>query len=287
MNNHKFEYTTNQDQYFNYCLWSYIPVSTVESKLRSVNLLFNSFEVAELSNKIFDIVASIRNNIGIFRTVWGVKWLENKLAWEFYFYDYKRWERDISIKKVFQALRPYINCQINANDEIPYFMFSIDIDKQILANSKLEKINMYIGNPGSTVSSGIAYSVRMNQTQLENFYFFFDAETQLEDAAAKIACSAYLDGRIIDIHKIIIPEFKSCKTICVANKRNHDTVYFSEVNINQLLVFLQKFNYPLEIINFVKTNQSKLDHLLYDIGFDYKRQGEDIIIVKSGYYGVF
>jgi len=54
MNNYEFEYTTNQDQYFNYCLWPYIPVSAVENKFRSVNLLFNSFEVAELPNKVFE-----------------------------------------------------------------------------------------------------------------------------------------------------------------------------------------------------------------------------------------
>ena len=287
MNNYKFEYTNNQDQYFNYCLWPYIPVSAVENKFRSVNLLLNSFEVAELPNKALNVVASIRKNIGIFRTVWGIKWLQNKLAWEFYFYDYQRWERDVSMTKVFQAIKPYINCEINAKDEIPYFMFSIDIDKQILANSKLEKINMYIGNPGSNVSSGISYSVGVNQTQLENFYFFFDAKKQLEDAAAKIACSAYLDGRAIDINKILLPEFRECKTICVANKRNHDTIYFSEVNVEQLLLFLQKFHYPLEIINFVKSNKTLLDHMLYDIGFDYKIQDEDLIIIKSGYYGIF
>jgi hypothetical protein len=46
-------------------------------------------------------------------------------------------------------------------------------------------------------------------------------------------------------------------------------------------------NYPGELISFIEKNRSKLDHLQYDVGYDYKMDGKDLMILKSGYYGVF
>ena len=66
-----------------------------------------------------------------------------------------------------------------------------------------------------------------------------------------------------------------------------NTVYFSGVNVDQLLVFLNRLAYPAEIIRFVQENRGKLDHLLYDVGFDYVARGAGLEFVKSGYYGVF
>jgi len=45
--------------------------------------------------------------------------------------------------------------------------------------------------------------------------------------------------------------------------------------------------YPRELMAFVEQNRSKLDHLLYDAGFDYRMEGKELRILKSGYYGIF
>ncbi|HIK07652.1 MAG TPA: hypothetical protein IGS40_23685 [Trichormus sp. M33_DOE_039] len=283
-----FEYTTTHDKYFNYCLWPYTPVAPVENKFRAVNLLFNSFKIAGIDKQALPIVQSIREEIGLFQTVWGIKWLGNRLVWEFYFYDYQRRERNISMQRVLEAIAPYIRCNVSPKDNFPYFMFSLDIDAELVAGTRpLETIHMYIGNPGSTVSSGIAYAISDHQTQLENFYFFFNTAQQLSDVASKICCSAHVDCQQIDIYQILWTELQNCQTICLANKQKCDTIYFSGINVDQLLIFLTKLGYPTKIIEFVKTNRVKLSHLLYDVGFDYRAEEKNIVILKSGYYGIF
>ncbi len=124
-------------------------------------------------------------------------------------------------------------------------------------------------------------------TTLENFYFFFDAQRHLEEAAAKIACSARFDATQLPIERILWPELTSCHTICVANKPQCDTVYFSGVDVDQLRYFLKTLEYPAAIVDFVDEHRSKLDHLLYDVGFDYFVRDGQIQLSKSGYYGVF
>jgi hypothetical protein len=298
----RLQYTTEQDQYYNYCWWPYLPVAATENKLRPVNLLWQSFSAAGLDARAWQLVQMIRDEIGLFRTVWGIKWLPQtatpfggpansvpgRLAWEYYFYDYQRREREISISRVLRAIRPLIRSDVPVNEGLPYFMFSLDVNAELLAGERvLDVVHMYVGNPGSRVSSGIAYAVTSAGSQLENFYFFFDAQRDLREAAEKIACAAHVDLTQINIDRLLIPELRNCHTICVANKQRNDTVYFSGVNVDQLLFFLTSLHYPTELISFVRANRDQLDHLLYDVGFDYVGRGDEIAVVKSGFYGIF
>jgi hypothetical protein len=146
---------------------------------------------------------------------------------------------------------------------------------------------MYIGNTGSSVSSGIAYSVKKERTRLENFYYFFDAKRQMKEIVGKASCSAYLAAGQVDMSQILWPELLDCSVIVVANKQRNDSVYFSRINVDQLIFFLERMGYPDEICRFVEVHRSELDHLLYDVGFDYRLEGDELVILKSGYYGTF
>jgi hypothetical protein len=137
------------------------------------------------------------------------------------------------------------------------------------------------------VSSGICYSLTEAGLVLDNLYYFFDARAELETISAKIACSAYLDLRKIDINQILWRKMLDCQTIVVANKKNRDSVYFSRIRIDQLIYFMKRLDYPEELISYMVDNQDDLDHLLYDVGFDYVMEDGNIRILKSGYYGVF
>ncbi len=284
----RYEYATEDDHYFNYCLWPYRPVAPTEDKFRGINVLYQSFDFAGIDARAYAFVESIRDAIGAFQTVFGIKQIDGRMGWEFYFYDYLRKDRKVSISKVIEAISPYARCDIRPNEKLPYFMFSIDVDSDLVSGRRdLDVVHMYVGNVGSKVSSGIAYALRPQTTTLENFYFFFDAKTQMMEAADKICCSAFVDVSTINIDKILWPQLRDCRTICVANKQRNDCVYFSEINVDQLLFFLKALAYPREIIAFFEANRGRLDHLLYDVGLDYRVEGSDVRILKSGYYNVF
>lgn len=284
----RFEFATAQDPHVNYCLWQYHPAAPAEDKFRAVNLLYHSFALAGIDPRAYAMVDALRDAIGPFRTVFGIKLIDGRLGWEYYFYDYRRRSREVSISRVLAALQPFARCAIRPNESLPYFMFSIDIDDALAAGRReLDVVHMYVGNPGSTVSSGIAYALRPASATLENFYFFFDAKTQLEDAASKIFCSPHVDPAAIRPEGILLPELRDCHTICVANKQRNDCVYFSGVNVDQLLFFLERIGYPREIQAMVRENRASLDHLLYDVGIDYRIEDGKMQVLKSGYYGVF
>jgi len=282
------EYTSTQDAFFDFCLWEYRPAVPYENKFRSATLLFHSFDVMGAGERAFDLVRTVREGIGISSSVWGVKQLGGDIRWEFYFYDYRKRNRQKSITKVLDIIRPLIPCPITADESLDYFMFSIDLWTDLLSGAtNLEEIHMYIGNAGSTVSSGICYSLKKAGTRLENFYFFFDAKTQLDLIIDKICCSAYVDIGKIGLETILWPEMRECGVIVVANKQGNDAVYFSRINVDQLTFFMRRMNYPKEMISFVVANRNNLDHLQFDAGYDYRMEGSDLVILKSGYYGFF
>lgn len=284
----RYENVGKEDKFYDFCLWEYEPLTAVTGKFRPVNLLFQSFHVTEMPEDAFNLVLRIRECIGDSRTVWGIKNVENKVRWEFYFYDYRRLERSRSITKLLDIIKPYIRCEVKANENLHYFMFSIDITKELLLDEKeLDEIHMYIGNPGSTVSSGICYSLTSGPARLENFYFFFDAEKDAEDILDKIICSSCVDFTMIDMDEILLPGLKNCKVIVVANKQYNDSIYFSGIGINQLILFLKSMEYPERLVSFVEENRLQLDHLMFDAGFDYRMEENKLKIIKSGYYGIF
>lgn len=283
----QFEYTTEQDIFYDFCLWEYKPAVYPKNKLRSVNLLYNSFDAAGVNKRIFKLVQAIRQGIGISNTVWGTKQIGDGIRWEFYFYDYKRRERERSVTKLLNIIKPFADCKTGINENLDYFMFSIDIDDDLISGAKkLEEIHMYIGNPGSSVSSGICYSVKDSGTRLENYYFFFDAVKHRQEIIDKAYCSAYVDSRI-GVDRLFWPELRNCKIIVVANKQGNDAIYFSGITIGQLIIFLKKLNYPDKLVGFVEENRANLDHMLYDVGYDYRMEGNELVILKSGYYGIF
>lgn len=283
----RFEYATAADPALNYCLWQYTPAAPAEDKFRAVNLLWHSFELAGLDARAYAIIEAIRDAIGPFRTVFGIKLLPQGLAWELYFYDYARQGRCVSATRVQEALAPWVASPVRVNENLPYFMFSIDLDAAIVAGERpLDVVHLYIGNPHSLVSSGIAYAARERSMTLENFYFFFDAATQQREVADKISCSAHYDTTTLPVERIVLPELKDCQTICVANKQGHDCVYFSGITVEQLLFFLDWLRYPAALTGFVREHRSRLDHLRFDVGFDYRVEDGQLRVLKSGYYGV-
>jgi hypothetical protein len=282
------EYNTARDFFYDFCLWEYRPLTSPENKLSSVNLLYNSFEAGRVSERFFDSVGIIRRGFGFSKTVWGVKNLGGDIGWEFYFYDYKRRERERSVSRFIDIIRPLARCGIEINENLHYFMFSIDVDEDLLSAAReLDEIHLYIGNPGSTVSSGICYSLTKVGTRLENFYFFFDAKNQQKDIVVKAMTSAHLDTTRVVMDRVIRPELRDCNVIVVANKQGNDAIYFSRINVDQLILFLKQLGYPEEIVSFAEEKRNLLDHLLFDAGFDYRMIGGDLEIIKSGYYGFF
>ena len=282
------EHAIEGERLFDFCLWEYPPAAATGGKLRSVNLLRRSFEDEGVAAEGEAFIGALRAGLGASNSVWGIKQAEGRISWEFYFYDYDRLQRARSIPRVLSALAPRIRCDLRPGEHLPYFMFSLDFDRERLAGRRpLEDIQVYIGNIGSQVSSGICYEATAAGLRLKNQYYFFNARAERENIVGKATASVHFDPARVPLRELLWPELVDCGTIVLANKPDRDGVYFCRITVDQLLVFLRRMAFPATQVAFVEQHRDRLDHLLYDVGFDYCMDGNRLKIVKGAWYGVF
>ncbi len=277
------------DPYLNYCLWEYTPVTDGEGKLRASSLLFQAIQGMPAAERLRQIIRGIQAAVGDFRSVYGIKRVADRWDLEVYFYDYQRETRVLSIQRLQNSLAGELQLPSSVSEQIPYFMFSFDLNEQVAtAGGRIEKVHVYIGNPGASVSSGICYGFtdKPEPPEFENLYNFFSGEdrSSIED---KICCSVYPGNPQALLQTVLHEELRSCQTICLANKRHSCTVYFSGITVDQLCTFLHWQRYPENFVTFVHSHRALLDHLRYDVGVDYVVHKNDVRFVKSGIYGVF
>lgn len=282
------ERTAPRDRYADYCLWDYEPLAAPAGKLRSANLLWRAIEVSGGGPALVAACKALRAALGQGQTVYGVKQIGGRLSFEFYFYDYARLQRKVSITRVLSILAPWVKCPVTPFEQRPYFMFSIDLDQDIASGQRsLDTINVYVGNPGSSVSSGICYEQTTAGLRLANFYFFFDAKREMESIVGKICCSAHHDLPDFPLSSVLRPELtKNCAVIVVANKKFNDGIYFSRVPVDPLIGLLKQEGFPADLVSFAQQYRDDLDHLLYDVGLDYTVEAGRVKITKSAFYGL-
>jgi hypothetical protein len=277
------------DPPLDYCLWPYDrPAAAAPDALRTSALLYHSFAVAGLSDRMLALCDALQETVGPFGTVWGVKHAGAELSWEFYFYDYNRMERHFGTRDFIEATRGILEVTAPPADGMPYFMFSVEVDARHLSGElPVEQVDVYIGNPGSAVSSGICYGVSPRGVEMRNFYFFFDAPAHFHDIREKIVSNAFVPLRRLRIEDVLWLEMENAQRVVVANKRYNDGLYFSRIPVNELLFFMKRLAFPAPLIDFAQAHRGSLEHHLFDVGYDYlPSKGEGLDYLKGSYYGV-
>jgi hypothetical protein len=271
-----------------FCLWAYDPPAPVHpGSLAGINLLYAAAEQGGGLAAYRALAASLRRAVGPFRTVWGVKQDGERLSAEFYFYDYARLERATPFARIAAAFAPVAEVTVAVDEAIPYFMASIELPLPIGPGAaRIAAADVYIGNPGGGMTSGICYEASEAGLEMKNFYFFFDAQADWEAVVAKAGCSAHVPFGSIRPDALFPEWAREARVAVVANKRRHDALYLSGIGVDALLAFLRRFRYPAALIDYAAQRRDAFAHLQFDVGFDYRVEDGRLVTGKSSFYNV-
>jgi hypothetical protein len=276
------------DPCYDFCLWPYEPVVDAAGGWRSETILLQSFAAAGVTDEGLALIEAIRRAFGPFASVWGIKEIGGVIAWEFYFYDYERLSRTRSASGFLAAVSDRHASTLRPPEGRPYFMFSVPFGAgDLRGRTPISELDLYIGNPGSTVSSGICYLFDADGPTLKNFYFFFDAVAERREAMRKLSTSAHFSEADVWPSALAWPELMTCKTVVVANKARSDALYFSRVTIDQVVWFLNKVGFRADIAALIAENRDRYRHLYFDVGYDFEILDGRPKVVKSSLYGYF
>ena len=270
---------------FDYCYYPYPPKQPLEGKWRSSVLLLDSLEFSSEAQRFHELIAGVRRGLGENRTVVGIKKLGDQIFWELYFYNYGRADPRLSPSNLVEILRPHLRSSLVPYDWQKYFMISVDVSDDLLKRERLSGLHVYVHNVEER-PTGTSYLQDESGIRMENNYAFYRHGQDEKQMLKKVRDTALVDFTKVRVDEILREEYQPCRTICLANKASADAVYFSGIDIDQFLRFLHDFEYPDALVKPIEENRSKLDHLTFDIGWDYRAIDGRIEIVKSGYYGI-
>ncbi len=277
------QHTTAADRYFDYCLQPYDPLRDPRGKLRSESLLWNSLDVAGAPPSLDEALRAIQGSAGRDMTVCGIKHHEGRIWWELYFYDRLKEDAAVRADSIITTVAPWFRVRPRPRETVPYFMFSFDLHPQTAAGGSVDVVNLYL--PYYEVQGGRSYKLSEERLEMDNVYRFLHPKLEIREILHEIRQSVFVDFNRVSLARMLIPELIDCNRICVAKKRFADAVYYSGIDVGQLLFFLRRFGYPAAIEEFVAQHRGVLDHLRFDVGIDYTMQPDgSVTMTKSSYY---
>jgi hypothetical protein len=275
------------DPPLDFCLWPYSrPAPPQQGALRSSALLHASFALAG-APAMAAVAEALQRRLGRFATVYGVKWAAGRMSWEFYLYDYARWERRLGAVQLAEALEGVADVRVRADEATPYFMVSVELgSEQAAGSAPVETLDLYMGLPDSQLSAGACYGLTRQGLELRNIYHFFDAARR-EDALALAFASPRFDARRVAPEALFWPEMAGARSLVVASKRWCDGLYFSRIGVDALIAFLRRAEFPSALTDFALARRDALSHHLFDVGYDHA-VGPDgrPRILKGSFYGL-
>jgi hypothetical protein len=272
------------DRFHDYILGEYLPSGVFENHLRSVNLLFESFALAGVEEKGRALVAHLREQLGAFRTVWGIKFAPSKptiLGWELYFYDFERIHPDLNLPHLIEIFAPFLAIEATEPFPLPWHMVSVSFGIQELQKAHAPlPLNVYV--------DARSYELIGKRLELRNLYTFHHPRTEIDQVIHRLKCSLHLQAQDREsLVQLLPPELLRCDRVCVANKRWADALYFSQISTTAVRRFLQTHRWPEHFLRYFDHYSREMQHLRWDVGRDFRWTPDGLVTEKTGFYGSF
>lgn len=262
---------------------SYVPPSPPIGKLQSVTVLLASVGADE-RQPWEDLCMRLQAGLGLGRTVWGVTHDDAGVSWELYFYRMSQGrEGEVTYPDVVSVL-PEFAWESRLIDHPNVAMFSVELraegDHRLALSSP---VNIYPVASSIRRGSVLAYVSTDEGQRLKNVYINFNNDR--EALRCRLSESLFVRAES-EIDWLLAEGVQSAADVYWVNKPSSDGLYFSQVDSEHAIAFVGRHRISDSVLEFMQEHQSELDHLKWDLGFDFLRHNGELRVVKSGIYGV-
>ncbi len=279
---------------FDFIMDPYPMASDPAGRPTSLDLFLATLPADAVQRPIFEALAErIIDAIGPDRTVWGMKLTGDEVAWELYFYPHRR-DPDTTPATFFERARNAFEGvvgwaaprDIPTNASLVSFEFTLEHD----AVTEPREIDVYHPVEGGA-DMIVAYRHSDGHHRLKNTYELFRFPDRLDALKARLESSRFAspvnEGVAADHWLGEIEASKRCSLAWCSYKPEGDGIYLGLVDASDLARFLDRYSYPAHLRGWVLKHLDRLDHLRYDLGFDYTVTDGTVDVAKSGFYGYF
>ncbi len=265
------------DLFRDFCQWDYAPPSPpAQGTLRQAALLWQSLAPLPHGAALTGMFHAIRDCVGPFGTVWGIKSGPAGLTWELYFYDYDRDARRIGLAALSASLPGLFAPGLTDADRWPWFMASIEFDATTVASGRIGQVDLYFEAEGGTISAGVSEVWDGRARRAKNDYRFYrsveDRDLLLQDLAKVPPLPApFAPGRYGE------------EVFVISRKAVSSAAYASRVGIDGTIAFAEETGFDPSLARFLRRHRDGFAPYLFDLGIDYR----DGRLLRSAIYGIF
>jgi hypothetical protein len=183
------------------------------------------------------------------------------------------------------------------DEGLPYFMCSIDLGRAALLGGRCDGFRVYVqSHEQARAPCGISYRVDSRGHHLENHYWFYDARSGPETADVRRRLRGSPHAGSAAAHDALLrTDLARCHTICFATKPRCDGLYFSRLDTQQLIGFLddpEPRTHPVttRIAALLRAHDHDFAHARWDLGFDFHAPSPSAALApihKIAVHGVF
>lgn len=251
-----------------YVLAPYPPKAAVVDGLAAVNLLLESFALADVEAPGAAVVARLVAQLGAGRVVWGLKHADGRLAWEFYVYDPGQERVEAALPSVRAALTDLLTLPSAPARLPPHHMWSFEVDAAGLTRGAATALTLYVhGDHGPGASR--SYALVDGAPVLANLYTFHDPRREPDAIRVRVEASVHLGAPRRGLAAVAGPVVLASRRVCVVNKRAVDGLYFAGVDTDESVAFLVEHGWPPALITYLDGRRHRLAHLGWDLALDY------------------
>jgi hypothetical protein len=255
--------------------------------------IFEMFTKNNYKN-IYDNSIKIQEHFGVNKTVYGIKKINDVFKFEYYYY-YEN-ENNLhsieSILKLFNKKKEYNNpdyCLVSfeLND-----VFDINELNIYYLEDSCQHNDIYHHHDKFKVcktcltSYNITWNIESDKVIKKNTYKFFFRRLSKDEEIFNYARS--LLGDNVDLGKIFKDYLMTCrKNICITKKTNNNYgFYFARLSFDNFIRFLIDVEFDKEFTDNLLEVKENLSYLLFDIGFDFVIENNDVVFTKYSFYGI-
>ena len=291
---------------FNY--FDYTSQVKVERRKFPSSIIFNSaYEKLNLNFDVEKMIYSLMKHNRKNKTIFGIRKEKDFYSAEFYFFYPKAFKENnfnavlkiagdydfkIDFSKIKEPNNYYltsINLRENSVQSIEYYHNLVDYEKDFYSFGDLF-FEFNKDNP-------VFYSNEINfitaSTSPKNIYYTYYNLKQLPSILKKLLelsnqlfktnaqnCLDFLGLDYIYINDILL------HPVSIKIKSNNTIgMYYSNIGFENFIEFLSKNNYESSFIDDIREKKYFLNHLKFDIGFDFLIENGNFQIVKSAFFG--
>lgn len=252
--------------------------------------LFEEFCLMIGNSKILARSKSIQDHFGLNKTVVGVKLTSIGYSFEFYYY-----YPNVNPKHGFGSVLSFNGLpSFNIPDSSYLNSFSLDKDANRISTNVYYTADhcLSLGHTRESIYNGysicrscletesFSYNLQTGLLSRENLYKFFYVAYDGYDRAYRYLDTLRGEDTSNQIFKVICR-----KSVCVTTKPDSIGIYYSHLDIDELIRFITFFEYYPQFIDFIIANREFYSHLLFDVGYNFTvRDGKPVYTKSSVYF---